>query len=99
VTGVDDGRALVADERRGDPDRLGVGRDGAVHAARRDDDVDPRFAGGPQRRLVRGRMTPSCQVSVRSRSHAIAATSRGIPSGSLSGFRRRTQRRRRFPSC
>ena len=34
---------------------------------------------------VRGRSTPSCQVSVRSRSHAIAATSRGNPSGSLSG--------------
>ena len=33
--------------------------------------------------VVRGRSTPSCHVSVRSRSHAIAATSRGKPSGSV----------------
>ena len=49
--------------------------------------------------VVRGRSTPSSQVSVRSRSHAIAATSRGKPSGRVSSStRRRTRRRRRFPA-
>jgi hypothetical protein len=46
---VDDGGSLVTDERRLDPRRLGVGEHGAVHAPRREHDVDARFPGGRER--------------------------------------------------
>ena len=69
MRGIDDCGALVADERRVDPGRIGIGAHGAVHAAGRDDDVDPGGAGGSERR---GRPRPQHAVLPRQRPVEVA---------------------------
>ena len=49
VDRIDDGRALVADQRILDPGRLSVRQRRAEHPPGRDHDVDPGRPGGPDR--------------------------------------------------
>ncbi len=83
--GVGDERALVADDGVVEPGLGEVRAHGLEHAAGDDDHVHAERAHLAIAARVRGRSTASCAISVRSRSHANAATSCGKSAGKLYG--------------
>ena len=95
---VDDDRALVADERIVEAGRLELRQRRSRPSARSTiDHVQPGVARGRERRERARAQHASSPISVRSRSLATTATSRGKPAGSSISRqpRRRTRTRRR----